>query len=101
MPVNFGLDPDLQKMGHAAFVVIELGVTHAGARAHALHITGNNGRAIAHRIFVRQRTIQHITDDFHVAVTMGTEAGTGLHAILVDHAQRAVADVVRVVVIGK
>ena len=44
---------------------------------------------------------EHVGDDLHVAVTVGAEAHPRLHAVLVDHAQRAEAHVVRVVIVGE
>ena len=48
-----------------------------------------------------ERALEHVGDDLHVAVSVGAEALAGLHAILVDHAQRAEAHVARVVVLGE
>jgi len=40
---------------------------------------------IAHGILVRQFPGEHIADDFHIAVGVRAEPGTGRHAILVNH----------------
>src|SRR6266571_6811648 len=98
---NVGLDPDLQEMRHARLVVVVLAVQHAAPGAHPLHVARHDGRAVAHRILVAERAFEHIADDFHVAVAVRAEAGTGLHPVLVDHAQHAVAHVARIVIIGE
>src|SRR5690606_10389268 len=71
--------------------VIEFAVPHAAAGAHALHVTGRNALDVAHAVLVRQIALQHIADDFHVAVTMGTETGAWRDAIFIDHTQIAPA----------
>src|SRR5262245_21242951 len=98
---DVGLDPDLQEVGHAGLFVVELAVAHAASRAHPLHVAGHDGRAVAHRIPVPERALEDIAQDFHVAVAVGAEARAGLHAVLVDHAQGAVAHVPRIVVVGE
>src|SRR5260221_952207 len=95
------LDPDLQEMRRAALVVVELAVRHAATGAHALHVARHDGRAGAHRVLVGERALEHVADDFHVAMAVGAEAGTGLHAVLVDDAQRPEAHVPRIVVGGE
>src|SRR5690348_5106196 len=95
------LDPDLEEMRGALRIVVELAVQHPRAGAHALHVAGHNRRAVAHRVLVRQRTVEHVAHDLHVAVAVRAEAGARANAILVDHAQRAEAHVQRIVVIGK
>src|SRR5688572_29597945 len=81
--------------------VVELAVAHADAGAHALHVAGNDGGAVSHAVLVAQGAFQHVADDLHVAVAVGAEALARLHAVLVDHPQRAEAHVLRVVVVGE
>jgi Arc/MetJ family transcription regulator len=88
--------------------VVELAVQHAGAGAHALHVAGQDdagvcaaGRAVAHAVLVRQRAVEHITDDLHVAMAVRAEAGARRDAVVVDDAQVAHAHVARVVVVGE
>jgi hypothetical protein len=50
---------------------------------------------------VGERAVEHVADDLHVAVPVRAEPRARLHAILVDHAQRAEAHVPRVVVVGE
>jgi hypothetical protein len=50
---------------------------------------------------VREAALEHVADDLHVAVAVGAEARAGLHAVLVDDAQRTEAHVRRVVVVGE
>ena len=46
----------------------------AGARAHALHVAGADHRARAHAVLVRERALEHVGDDLHVAVPVRAEA---------------------------
>ena len=50
---------------------------------------------------MRELAGQHVADDLHVAVTVRAEALAGSDAILVDHAQRAELDVLRIEVVGE
>src|ERR1700740_742862 len=45
--------------------------------------------------------LEHVCDDLHVAVAVRAESASGLHAILVDHPQRAKSQKVGIVVIGE
>jgi hypothetical protein len=54
-----------------------------------------------HAVLVRQRAVEHVADDLHVAVAVGAEAGAGGDAVFVDDAQVAHAHVGRVVVVGE
>jgi hypothetical protein len=103
------LDPDLQEVRRRAGCVVELAVSHAAARAHALHVAGPDdslrriavGAAGAHAVLVRQRAFEHVADDFHVAVAVRPEAAAGGNAVLVDDAEVAEAHARRVVVVGE
>src|SRR6185436_2970104 len=96
-----GLDPDLQEVGDALLLVVELAVAHAAAGAHPLHVAGDDGGTRPHRVLMAERAFQHVADDLRVAMTVGAEALAGLHPVLVDHPQRAVAHVPGVVVVGE
>ena len=48
-----------------------------------------------------ERALEHVGDDLHVAVRVGAEALAGRDAVVVDHAQRAEAHVLGVVVVGE
>ena len=86
---------------HFLQIWIEPDVRDAGTGRQALHVAGPYRRAVAHRVLVAERTLQHVADDFHVAVAVGAEALTCLHAILIDYAQRPPAHVARVVIVGE
>jgi hypothetical protein len=96
-----GLQPDLEEVHRVGRRGVELAVGHAGARAHALHVARADDRAGAHRVAVLEPALEHIRDDLHVLVAVRAEALLGLHAVFVDHAQRAEAHVRRVVVVGE
>ena len=88
-------------MGGLALGVVELAVHHAAAGAHALHVAGRDALDVAHAVLVGEVALQHIADDFHVAVPVGAEAGTRRDAVLVDDAQVAPAHVGGIVVTGE
>src|SRR5690348_11946927 len=96
-----GLDPDLQEVRDTLRLVVVLAVQHATARRHPLHVARPDRRAVAHRVLVSERALEHVADDLHVAVAVRAEAAPGLHAILVDDAQRAEAHVPRIAGSGK
>src|SRR5258706_4548023 len=98
---NARLDPDLQEMNGLPLGSVVFAVRDTRARAHALHVAGPDDRAVAHRIAVCEPALEHVADDFHVAVAMGAEPPARLHAILVDHAQRPKARVAGGVVVGE
>ena len=50
---------------------------------------------------MRELTFEHITDDFHVAMTVRTEALARRDAVFVEHAQRAELDMVLVEIFCK
>ena len=95
------LDPDLQKMDACRPRRVELAVAHPAARAHPLHIARADHGAVAHGVLVRKFPLEHIADDLHVAMCVGTEPGTGLDSVFVDHAQRTEFHVQRIEVIGE
>ena len=92
------LDPDLQEVDEVRPRRVELGVAHARAGAHALHVAGTDHGTVAHRILVLQRAPQHVGDDFHVAMRVLSEARAGRDLVIIDHAQAAETHVRRVVV---
>ena len=95
------LDPDLQKMRFLALGVVELAMLHPRACAHTLHIARRYALDVAHAVFVRQIALQHIADDFHVFVAVGTEAGAGRNPVFVDDPQVAKTHVLFIVVARK
>src|SRR6185436_5883156 len=96
---NVGLDPDLQEVHAVPAGGIELAVPDAGARAHALHVTGPDARAIAERVLVRQLAFQHVADDLHVAVAVRAKSLAGRDAVFVDDPQGTELDVLRVEIV--
>ena len=81
--------------------VIELAMSHASACGHALHLAGRQCFDVTHVVLMSQLPLQDIADDFHVAVTVGSKAGTGLNAVFIDDAKRTETHVLRVVVVGE
>ncbi len=85
--VALGQDPDLQQVRLLVLGVIELAVQHARAGRHALHFAGPDDRAVAHAVLVLERTVDHVGDDLHVTMRMGSETLARLDPVLVDDAQ--------------
>jgi hypothetical protein len=50
---------------------------------------------------MQELALEHVGDDFHVAMGVRTETLAGTDAILVHHPQRAEAGMRRIVVVGK
>ena len=81
--------------------VVELTVLHAGAGAHALHVSGGNTFDVTHAVFVCQIARKYVADDFHVAVAVGTKTSARGNAVFIDDAQIAPAHVIGVVITRK
>jgi hypothetical protein len=88
-------------MGLLLWCMVELAVAYASACTHALYVPGRNGFHIAHAVLVGQFAAQHITDDFHVLVAMGTKTLAGFDTVFVNDAQSAPAHVGWIVVTGE
>jgi len=74
---------------------------HARTGAHALHIACANNRTIAHAVAVFEFAIEHISEDFHVAMRMHAKTHARRDAIFIDHPQHAVMHMGWIVIIGK
>ncbi len=96
-----GRDPDLQQAHLFVWRRIELAVADSCACGHALNFAAADDRAGAEAVFVFQRPAHHVGDDFHVAVWVHAEAAAGKDDVVVDHAQRAEAHPVGIVVIAE
>ena len=98
---GLGQDPDLQQVHGRVARGVVLAVGHAGARGHALQLAGADHRRGAEAVLVLERALEHASHDLHVAVRVRRKALARLDPVLVDHAQRAEAHVLRVVVVGE
>ena len=85
-----GHDPDLEERRRLGLQVV-LGVHHAGAGAHDLHVAGLGAALVAHVVAVGDRALADIGDDLHVAVRVRVEAGAGGDLVVVPDAQPAPA----------
>ena len=92
-------DPDLQKVHRIVPRRVQFAVRHAGARAHSLHITRDNHRAGAHRILVRELSLEHVTQNFHVPVRVRAKAFRRRNAVLVDDPKHAKPHVPLIVIV--
>jgi hypothetical protein len=94
-------DPDLEQVHPLARRRVELAVRDAGAGRHVLNLARADHRAVAHAVLVLERALEDPRQDLHVAVRVRAEALAGLHEVLVDHPQRAEAQVRGVEVVGE
>ena len=78
--------------------MIEFAVLHARSGRHTLHIARANDRAVTHAVTVLERAVDDVGNDLHVTMTMHAESLRRLDTILVDHAQRAEAHMLGVIV---
>ena len=78
--------------------MIEFAVHDAGPGAHALYIARANDAAVSHAVFVFHEAPKHVGNDFHIAVPMSTETGSGDDAIIVEHSQVSETQMVGIVV---
>src|SRR5262249_54873799 len=71
------------------------------SRAHHLHVAGLGAALVAERILMGDRTVANVGDDLHVGMRMRRKAGVRRDLVIVPDAQRAVAHVLRVIVVGE
>ena len=72
---------------------------HARPRTHDLNLAGLYLCMITHAVAVLDGALQHVTEDFHVAVTMRREAFAGRDDVLVDDTQGTETHVLRIVIL--
>src|SRR5260370_13392468 len=80
-------------------VVLAVSDTRAGA--HPLHVARPDDGAGPDRVPVLEATLEHVRDDLHVAMRMGSKPLPRLYAVFVDDAQRAKVRVFGIVVVGE
>ena len=74
---------------------------HASTGGHALHIARPDHRAIADIVLMLDCPIEHITHDFHVAVTVSTKAAPRCNTVFIDHPQGTELHMTRIMVVSK
>jgi hypothetical protein len=74
-------------------------VPDAGSGGHPLNFVRAQNFFAAGRVFVRQRALDDIGNDFHIGVTVSAEPLVRLDVIFVDHAQGAKTHKFRIVII--
>src|SRR5262245_49499458 len=95
------LDPYLQEVHRLRARWIELAVLDARSRAHQLDVAGTDHRSVPHAVLVLERPVEDVREDLHVAVEVRAEPLSGLHAVIVEDAQRAKAHVPGIAVVGE
>jgi len=95
------MDPDLQQVRRLGLAVVELTVGNACACAHALNISGQNGRPIAERVLVGQGALQDIGDNLHIPMRMRPKSATRGNPVLIYHPKVSKLSVFRIVVVCK
>jgi len=74
--------PYLEKL-EGVFVSIVFGMADPRSSTHDLDIAGNGPTDVAGAIFMRDRALPNIGDDFHVGVSVAAEAGAGRDFVVV------------------
>ena len=97
----FRNNPDLIQTQTIGFARVVLRVAHPGTRAHDLELARRHLLFVAHAVLVLHRPFQHIGQDLHVFVRVGTEALTGVDDVVVNHPQGGEAHKVRVIIVGE
>ena len=80
---------------------VELTVHYTAAGRHLLDLVRPQHLDVSHAVLVGQFAFQNVAQDLHVAVSVGSKAASFGYAVFVDHAQRAIAHVLGVVIVGK
>ena len=96
-----GHDPELEHAQRLRLRGVELAVADAAAGAHVLHVAAAQHGAVALAVAVRERAVDHVGHDLHVLVAVRAEARAGRDHVVVEHAQRAEAQVRRIEVVGE
>src|SRR4051812_33892228 len=96
-----GDDPNLQEMRRFGRGRVVFAVHDARARTQVLNLAGADDRAVSQAVAVFERTLEDVRQDFHVVVRMRAEPRAGQHAVVVDHAERAMPNVRRVEVLAE
>ena len=73
-----------------------LGMGNTAACAHDLHIAGLGAAFMPHAVLVGDGARAYIGDDLHIVMRVGAEALLCSDAVIIDDAQRAELDAVRV-----
>ena len=76
-------------------------MTNAGSRRHALQTARLDHRTGSDAVFVFQRAIKHIGNDFHVLMAVGVKPGTRDNAVFVDHPKRPPTHTIGIVIVPK
>src|SRR4029434_4513258 len=92
-------DPNLQEMYGLVLRGIVFTVADSRSRAHPLHVARSDHRARSCAVFMRHGALQHVGDDFHVAVRVSRESAARINSIFVNDSQSTKAHVLRIVVI--
>src|ERR1700733_6097782 len=84
-----------------AFGSIELTMDHARACGHGLNRVGTEGSGFAHAVPMSEASFEHIGQDFHIAMRVGSKTSSRRDSIFVDNPQRAKTHMPRIVVARK
>src|SRR5262249_42443884 len=80
---------------------IKLAVANPGAGAHLLHLAWPDHGTGPHAVLMFKGALEHVGDDFHVAMRMRGKPVARLDAIFVDHAQAAEGHEPRIVIVAE
>jgi hypothetical protein len=94
-------NPNLKKMHQRVRVGIELAVFDTAPGTHHLHVAGANHRTGSHRVAMRQCAVEHVGENFHVAMRVCAKPLSRLDAIVVYYQQVRKSDLFWIAVMTK
>ncbi len=76
-------------------------MTDPGTCAHDLELARRNLLFVTHAVLMLNRPFQHVGQDFHIFVRMGTEALAGINHVIIDNPQCREAHEIRVIIVSE
>src|SRR5438477_3599008 len=94
-------EPNLKEMDTIFWGRIEFTVQDSPSGAYVLEVAGFDDATVAHRVFVLQFTLDHVTEDFGVLMRVLTKSEARLDDIVINDAKRAKAHMIGIKIIAK
>src|SRR5262249_5959130 len=95
------LDPNLQQMHTVRWRIVHLTVTNPTPRGHGLQFSRSQIAIAARAVSMVQPPVEHPSENLHVVMAMLTKTTSRLDNVIIDHAKRAIAHIVRIVIPSK
>src|SRR3984957_12710346 len=68
---------------------------------HLLNLIRPQHLHVAHAVLVSKFALQHIAQNLHIAVRMRSKSTPLRHTVFIDHTQRTIPHVLRIMIVGK